>query len=256
MQDPPFRKRHTAGVEYWSFTAAHPGVRAAFSTRRGGTSERPFDTLNLGRHVGDDPRRVDENRRRWQEALGCPVPAVSPRQRHGARVVVLDGGDPGDLDPCDGLVTATPRRPLLLCFADCVPVVISGDTGGTPVVAVVHAGRRGLMAGVIGAAVAAMTGLGAAPGGMAAAVGPAIGRCCYKVDGDTAAGFRRRFGATCVEGRRLDLKAAAAAELAAAGLDAGNVFDIDICTSCDGDFFSYRRDGPVTGRQGAIAWLE
>ena len=134
-------------------------------------------------------------------------------------------------------------------------VLLEAMAYGAPVIAVVHAGRRGLAAGVIGNTVDTMVARGADPAAMTAAIGPCIHSCCYQVDGETAAGFAGRFGDAVLPGDRLDLPAAAGDELVAAGLTAERVHVLDICTCCDGRFFSHRRDGDGTGRQGAIAWI-
>jgi hypothetical protein len=134
---------------------------------------------------------------------------------------------------------------MLKVMADCLPVAIARTTGDDPALALVHAGWRGLLAGVVANAVAAV-------GGRAAAiVGPGIGPCCYEVGEDVAEPFRARFGPQVLRGRHLDLPAAAERALRAAGV--GSVERIDLCTACHADlFFSHRRDGERTGRQGVI----
>jgi YfiH family protein len=173
-----------------------------------------------------------------------------PYQRHSAEVRRADGRGidvPGTpFVECDALWTDEPQRPVLVLAADCVPVALVRRNGERPAVAVVHVGWRGLLAGVVPNAVAA---IGGAP---AAAVGPAIGPCCYEVRGDVAAPFRERFGAAVVTDGKLDLWSATERDL----LDAGcaTVERLDLCTYCHPQlFFSHRRDRGVTGRQGVIA---
>ena len=138
--------------------------------------------------------------------------------------------------------------PLLVLTADCLPIVLL-RTHGTPAVAVLHAGWRGLLAGVVDNGVKALGG-----GGLAAAIGPAIGPCCYEVGEEVAAPFRAAFGADVVRGRNLDLWSAAERALRAGGC--AQVDRVDLCTSCNPDrFFSHRRDDGVTGRQGVLACI-
>lgn len=255
------------GVRFWRFARAAPRTQAVFTCRQEGMSNPPYDSLNLGFHVDDDAGCVHKNRQLLGRAVGHKASTItSPRQRHGAEVGFLkDELDIGagssrhgvnPFDPGDALLTDLQGAPVLLHFADCLPVVLMGESNGKPVVGVIHAGRRSLLAGIVANAVADMFEKGADPGGMIVALGPSIGSCCYEVDEQTAAGFTARFGPGAAAAGRLDLKSAARGELDKAGIAADNVHDLDICTSCNEDFFSYRRDGPKTGRQGAIAWIE
>ena len=224
-----------------------PGPYAvAFSTRRGGVSKAPFDTLNLGRLTDDQPEHVVENRRRLCAKLGTdPELLRYGRQVHGAAVRRAAGtGEPGD-----GLWTDTPGEPLLVFTADCLPVAIARANGGSPAVAALHVGWRGLLAGIVANAV---TALGNAR--LAAAIGPGIGPCCYEVGDEVAGPFRDRYGADVLRDRRLDLWTAAERALNAAGV--ADVNRTDLCTSCNPDlFFSHRRDAGRTGRQGMIAYV-
>jgi YfiH family protein len=218
----------------------------AFSTRRGGVSAAPFDTLNLGRLTDDDPAYVAENRRRLCAELGTdPELLCYGRQVHGATVRRAGGtGEPGD-----GLWTDTPGQPLLVFTADCLPVAVARADGGPSAVAALHVGWRGLLAGIVANAVAALGG-----GTLAAAIGPGIGSCCYEVGDEVAGPFRERYGEEVVSDGRLDLWAAAERALNASGV--ANVQRTDLCTCCNPDlFFSHRRDAGRTGRQGMIAYV-
>jgi YfiH family protein len=214
----------------------------AFSTREGGVSEGPYDSLNLGRLTDDEPQRVEENRRRTCEALGLDPQRLSfNRQVHGATVLRAGGrGEDGD-----ALWSTTPREPMLVFTADCVPVALV-RTVGEPAAAAVHVGWRGLLAGVLERTVEAI-----GRDGLAACVGPAIGACCYEVGEDVAAPYRARFGASVLRPGRLDLRRAAELTLRAAGI--APVEQVDLCTACNRQlFFSHRRDGGLTGRQGLV----
>jgi hypothetical protein len=157
---------------------------------------------------------------------------------------------PGARDtPADGLWTDEPGLPVLAMSADCLPIALARTNGGPPAVAVLHAGWKGLLAGIVAAGVEAL-----GSGSLVAAVGPAIGPCCYEVGEEVAEPYRARFGADVVHGRSLDLWACAERALLAAGVSRVDRFDR--CTACEPEtFFSHRRDHGVTGRQGVIAYV-
>lgn len=223
-----------------------PGpYEVVFSTRVGGVSEGPYASLNLGRLTGDDVGRVDENRRRLCAEAGTrPDRLALNRQIHSALVHRAEAGRHGR--PGDGLWTDEPDLPVLAFAADCVPVALARTNGARPAVAVVHAGWRGLLEGIVGAATAA---LGDA---LAACVGPAIGPCCYEVRDDVAARATAAFGTDVVQARNLDLWTATERALRAAGVE--RVERVDLCTACHPElFFSHRRTGEPRGVQGVIA---
>lgn len=232
-----------------------PGpYRVAFSTRRGGVSEGAFASLNLGIRTDDQPAQVVENRTRLCAAVGAdPDGATMAWQRHGP--VVTRAQPRGIVTPgtvfehCDGLWSDEPQRAMLLLTADCLPIAIARADGDRPAVAILHAGWRGLLAGIVAAGVRA---LGPAP--LAAAVGPGIGPCCYEVGEEVATPFREAFGGDVVRDGKLDLWTAAERALRAAGVERVDRFDL--CTACDAErFFSHRRDEGRTGRQGVIAYV-
>jgi YfiH family protein len=229
-----------------------PGPYAvAFSTRIGGASAGPYESLNLGAMTRDDPRNVVENRRRLCAEVGAgAATATMPCQRHGTDVLRADarGIDvPGTpFEPADGLWTDTPDEAVAILTADCVPVAVVRTSGKRPAVSVVHVGWRGLLAGILENAVRTLGGK------TAAAVGPAIGPCCYEVREDVSRPFADRFGPSLVADGKLDLWRAAEQALADAGC--GSVERVDLCTFCHPElFFSHRRDRGVTGRQGVVA---
>jgi YfiH family protein len=215
-----------------------------FSTRVGGVSEGAFASLNLGMLTGDDPALVEENRSRLCAEVGVePVRLALNRQVHGAGVRRARAGERGE--PGDALWTDEPGVPMLKVTADCLPIAIARTNGDGPALALVHAGWRGLLAGVVANAVAAVGGRSAA------VVGPGIRPCCYEVGREVSEPFRARFGPEVLRGRHLDLPAAAERALRAAGVE--SVEHVDLCTACHaGLFFSHRRDGGRTGRQGVI----
>lgn len=222
-----------------------PGpYRVAFSTRVGGVSAPPFDTLNLGRLTEDDPERVEENRRRLCAGVEAEFDRLTlNRQVHSATVHRARAGSRGV--PGDGLWTDEPEVPMLKIAADCLPIALA-RANGRPALALLHAGWQGLLEGIVAAGVTAL-----GQGRLRAVIGPGIGPCCYEVREDVAAPYRAAFGREIVRDGRLDMWSAAEQALRAAGC--AHVERIDLCTSCHPElFFSHRRDGARTGRQGVL----
>lgn len=228
-----------------------PGARAAFSTRAGGVSDAPFDSLNLGYLTDDDRDAVVGNRRRLTAALGLdPTRVLCGRQVHGAELAVhLEPQDPSPFDSpgvgvaeVDGQVATEAGLSPLVFVADCLPVALAGPGG----VAMLHCGWRGLAAGIIAHGVEAVAATDAA-------IGPGIGPCCYEVGGEVLV----TFAALGIDapGPTLDLTAVARRMLADAGV--GRIEAAELCTSCEqGRFFSHRRDAGRTGRQAGLVWIE
>jgi YfiH family protein len=223
-----------------------PGpYEVAFSTRHGGVSDGAYESLNLGLLTDDAPENVAENRRRLCEATGAdPERLAMNRQVHAATVNRAEAGERGREG--DGLWTDAPGLPMLKVTADCLPVVLARQRG-EPALALLHAGRLGLLEGILQAGIAA---LGEAR--LAAVVGPGIGPCCYEVGDDIADTYRARFGPGAVRGRNLDLWSTAERVLRDSGIEA--VERVDVCTACNPEFFSHRRDRGVTGRQAGVVW--
>jgi YfiH family protein len=219
-----------------------PGARALFTTRRGGYSTGPYESLNLGLLTDDDPDSVARNRALLTDETGVALAYI--RQVHGTKVLEAMVERPGR--EADGEVTAERGVGTIVMTADCLPIAIAG--GGA--VGMVHAGWRGLADGVIANGIGALRRL-AGGGALHAAIGPGAGPCCYEVGEEVHA----RFGGRSRNGHNLDLKAIAREQLARAGAEV--VHDVAMCTICSDPslFFSHRRDHGVTGRQGGIAWL-
>ena len=213
----------------------------AFSTRLGGVSAGPYESLNLGILTDDDRAKVERNRELLAEAAALDPAAIAMGwQVHGTDVKRWDAPPDGaPLDRVDGHVTSRDDLALLVLVADCLPVALAGGDR----VAMVHCGWRGLAGDILAEAV------GHFDEPPAAAVGPGIGPCCYEV-GDEV---RSQFDARHARGRMLDLRAIAEDRLRSAGVE--QVEHVDLCTSCRADlFFSHRRDRGVTGRQGGLVW--
>ena len=227
---------------------APPTYSVAFSTRLGGVSEGPYSSLNLGRRTPDAPERVDENRLRFCSELGvAPAELAMNYQVHSGQVNRAVRGERGSQG--DALWTDERGVPMLALGADCLLIGVVRAGGRRPAAAVIHAGWRGLLAGVVEATVTALGGRQ-----LSAVIGPAIGACCYEVGEPIAVDFRERFGSDVVQGRNVDLWASGERALGRAGCQA--VERLDLCTACHPDlFFSHRRDGGETGRQGVLAYV-
>jgi polyphenol oxidase len=229
------------------------GARAVFSTRRGGVSDGPYESLNLGILTDDDPGRVIENRRRVARAAAVAPERVGMGwQVHGADLLEWSAppserayADPGGklLPRVDGHLTVEPNLGLLVLVADCYPVALS-DGART---AMLHCGWRPLAGGILERAIERFD---ETP---EAAVGPGIGGCCYEVGPEVLEAFADLDGVA--KGRMLDLRAVIARKLGASGVT--RVQHIDHCTSCRPDlYFSHRRDGGITGRQAGLVILD
>jgi YfiH family protein len=238
------------------WAAAPAGVRVSFTCRHGGVSSGAFASLNLGALTADDAANVAENRRRAVAGAGGDgETATMAWQVHGTDIrevtdlpslgrFLQPGAEP--FPKSDGLVTSSRGRALTLLTADCLPVAIASADGRR--LALLHAGWRGIEAGVIEAGVAAV-------GSEAvAAIGPGAGPCCYEVGEDVAGPLTRRFGEDVVRDGRADLWLCAERALRTSGVE--QVAVAGECTICSEDrYFSHRRDHGVTGRQGVVGLL-
>lgn len=235
------------------------GTRIAFTMRTGGMSSAPFESLNLSYAVGDDECAVAQNRHLVCEAMGaaeCFGDLVAPVQVHGCDILevddVIDAQRRASLG-VDGVACSLADVPVLLCFADCVPVALVAPDGSF---AVVHAGWRGALGGIPGLGLAKLVDMASCPPEeVNCYVGPHIGACCYEFDAETLARFVSEFGPACDGGgRHLDLTQAVVASLRGAGADSRRIACTDACTSCTIDsFFSHRKERGKTGRHGAFA---
>ena len=226
-----------------------------FSTRAGGRSCPPYDGLNLGASVGDDAGAVAANRELLARSAGLPQGALAlMRQVHGADVAVVDGPADGVPD-VDALVTTARGLGLVVLAADCLPVLFADATAG--VVAVAHAGRKGLVAGVLQETLAAMQRLGARPAGTSVVVGPAACGRCYEVPQEMADAVEAAVPGTRATTRQgtaaVDLAAGALTVLRQAGVEQAHA--VGGCTlEQPARWFSYRRS-PVTGRHAGLVRL-
>lgn len=244
-----------------------PRITQGFTTRHGGVSVAPYDSLNLGAHVGDDLAQVQANRRRVWHDLGTPESQVAlAEQVHGDTVAVVSAGSgAAPIAGADALVTSTPDLLLMLFFADCVPVYLVDPV--RKVIGLAHAGWRGTAVNIAGKTLQAMTTeFGCVPSACFAAVGPSIGAGSYEVGAEVADQFRSLPGARAssvvtprseISGTyNLNLRAVIFGQLLYAGLPAGSIAVCDEDTFRNKrDFFSYRRDG-ATGRMAAFLGIK
>lgn len=251
----------SGGIEYLS--AHHIAVPHGFTTRLGGVSPAPFDSLNLSMHRGDDPKNVEENFRRLSASVGFDLQKlVISHQTHSDIVRIVTDADAHGLDhhaypECDGLITNTPGVALWVFTADCTPVLLHDPVTGA--VGAVHAGWRGTASGIVKKAVEAMANTyGCRAENICAAIGPNIGPCCFETDRDVPEAMLVAFGDDALpfireKGQKfyVNLK-----ELNALWLRRSGVSVVDIsthCTACERDlYWSHRRTGPARGSQGAI----
>ena len=261
------------GVWYGIFPAlAAAGFTHGISARLGGVSGEPYDSLNLGLHTADESSKVLENRRRFAHAVSIDLSrAVAAEQVHGNKVAVVTEEQAGsgaaiygDAVPgVDALVTNCVRLPLMLFFADCVPIIIADPV--RCVAAISHAGWQGTVAGIATRTVEVMAEtFQTAPQDCIAAVGPSIGPCCYEVDApviDKLREFLPDWETVVTAGARpdrwqLNLWEANRLQLVAAGLQARHIHTAGVCTCCnDRLFFSHRAGRGKTGRLGAVIEL-
>lgn len=241
-----------AAVPLWRPMDAGPAYALAFSSRRGGVSPPPRDSLDLGPSTRVPADLVRENRRRLLERLQLdPAAVVTAGQVHGAVLRLVSR--PGHVAHCDGLLTLTPGLALAVATADCMALLYRAPGA----VAAAHAGWRGAAAGVPGATLQALrAAAGVPPAAVRVALGPCIRACCYEVGPEVAG----KFPSTAVHrvgGRtHLDLPAVARLQLLEAGLPEAALEDTGVCTACHPELcFSYRRDGRGTGRMWGLAAL-
>lgn len=259
-----FRYHNHTPIPYYTFSAldAFPNLRHAVLTRHGGVSPEPWTSLNLGWSVGDDRERVERNYQRWSAALGLRRAELTTTwQVHGNRILVADAEHHGgSLGKADGLITRVPGIPLVQRYADCTPILAYDP--GQHACGIAHAGWQGTVARTAQSLIQAMqTEFGCNPAEMVAAVGPAIGPCCYEVGANVIAAIQHSqtdpdtlLYPTRPGHARLDLWEANARQLHEAGI--GQVVVAEMCTACHRDtFFSHRGDHGRSGRFAAFMML-
>jgi polyphenol oxidase len=268
---PSLERKVIDGVAWWtdSDLLDQHGVVIAFTERGGGVGDPPYASLNLAAHVGDRPEIVDENRSRLLRALGLEHTRerlTMAQQVHGDVVTPVGPAEVGagawaargaaPIPATDALVTVERDVPLLMCFADCVPVILVAPG---PCVAVVHAGWRSALAG-IPALAARMLSFQSNRGAdeISAYIGPHIGHCCYPVSAEILSQFVHAFVTVSrVDSTKgLDLGAAVTESLSREGVKTCSIANLGTCTAENTErFFSHRAEGGLTGRHGALACI-
>ena len=216
-----------------------------FSARHGGVSQGEFGSLNFGDHVGDTALAVENNRKILKKLLSQISP-IFMNQVHGNEVIEVDSNSNSPVT-ADAVITRQAGLPLAVLCADCLPILIKGSK----IVGAIHAGRRGILNGIIAETISRMRALGG--DNLVATIGPAICSRCYEVDLPMYLDAISHDAelATNTETHCLDLKRAARSQLSFQGVE---VSDLEICTAHDSNFFSYRRDG-ITGRNVGVIVL-
>ncbi|MEX3504435.1 peptidoglycan editing factor PgeF [Corynebacterium sp. LK2510] len=242
---------HDTGTQ----TSTTRPVRMVFTSRAGGTSSSPYDSFNLGDHVGDDPDNVAANRHRLADVLGVPSERfVWMEQLHTNTATVVDGPRPEPVEATDALVTTERNLALCVLVADCTPVLLSDHHAG--VIAAVHAGRMGARNGIVRNTVDAMVKLGARPAAIQALLGPAAAGESYEVPRQMAQDVEKHLPGSMTRTAKgttgLDIRAGVVRQLLECGITHIDADPRDTVT--DADFFSYRREG-TTGRQAGVIWL-
>ena len=261
MDNGQWKTVHAGALEY--LTAGNISASHGFTTRLGGVSPKPYDSLNLSMHRGDDPENVEENFRRLATAVGCDLQKlVLSHQTHSDIVRAVTATDAQGLDhhaypECDGLITNTPGVALWVFTADCTPILLHDPVTGA--VGAVHAGWRGTAARIAAKAVEAMTReFGCRPEDIHAAIGPNIGPCCFQTDADVPQAMLEAVGEDAQRHIRfrdgkyyVNLKEINRLILQSAGVE--NIAVSNACTACSPElFWSHRRTGTQRGSQGAI----
>lgn len=235
------------------------GTRIAFTQRSGGVSEAPYDSLNLSSVVGDSLDNVYSNRNALCQSFGLDIyisNLIIPNQVHGD--VILETDTLSETreraqEGADGIICSVADVPVLLCFADCVPVILVAPSGAF---AVLHSGWRGAIASIAGKGLQRLSeAAGCDPSKVNCYIGPHIGSCCYEVSDELIERFVREFGDGCNAGaNHLNLTDAVITALKRAGADGDRIVATQDCTSCRHDlYYSYRAENGVTGRHGAFA---
>lgn len=265
MGEPVLSRFTSHGVTLLGDESRPGGVTFGFTERTGGVSTGCYSSLNLGDACGDSPELVLRNREFALRAVGageCAENLVNPRQVHGDHVVVVRSSNPADVllaqrearEGADAVVCVSANVPVLLCFADCTPVVLVAPGG----FAVIHSGWRGTLARISSKALEVLCReASSAPGDVLAYIGPHIGGDDYEVSCELMDRFRDEFG-DIIEAsyRHLDLGAAVRKTLKDGGVECSSIVDAGVSTASATDrFFSYRAEGGRCGRHGAIACL-
>ena len=241
----------------------HREIIHTFSTRIGGTSKPPYESLNLGFHVGDRPEDVTDNHRLLAKEMGYNLSQlVHMRQIHSDKIVIIDPSQHDFRHPpeCDALLTNQKGIPLMVMVADCTPVLFYDAHKG--VIGVAHAGRAGALQGIVPKALKKMqTHFSSCLQDIQVILGPSIGACCYEVNEEIVQEVREKgydLSTVTKKGRHyLDVNSIIHKQLREIGLDDQQVEDLSVCNACEHkSYFSYRADRQMTGRFAGVIMLK
>jgi polyphenol oxidase len=257
-------RHETDDLVYYTFEAldAFPELTHAITTRHGGVSTGPYSSLNVSNGRGDNPEAVEENLRRICGVLRLERrDLTSPKQQHTAAVRRVGAAERGQIQfGCDALINDETRLPLLLRYADCVPVLIYDPAHSA--LALVHSGWRGTVLGAPRVAVESMVReFGSQPEELVAAIGPSIGPCCYEVGPEVVDAVRSSFSASdtllaSLPGGRFHLDLWAANRRWLSGCGVKRIEVSELCTACHTeDFYSHRAENGKTGHFAAVMSL-
>jgi polyphenol oxidase len=265
MGDGGFKRQEENGIPYYACIAFQefPFLRHGFSTRHGGVSPLPLTALNLSQVSWDSPTNVAENRRRFLAALRLEhVPLVTLSQVHSSRLHILDENTPPEngRPQADAVATMRSGTAIGVQVADCFPILVADPR--KRVIAAIHAGWRGTLERIFSKTVAGLrAGFGTDPADLITAVGPGIHPCCFEVGPEVVDQFRAAYPGVKLAGPHparhgkyfIDLPKALQLQFEETGLNVDNVFILNACTRCNtGEFFSYRGEGPQSGRMMAV----
>lgn len=231
--------------------ALDASVLVHFTNRHGGVSKTPYSSNNLAFHVGDNPLHVKQNRSLTCKELGIESSVlISMNQVHGTNIVNIDKSTITSPPQCDGILTNKSQLALMVQCADCTPVLLYAPDVGA--IGALHAGRAGAFGGIVPKAIEKLAcDFGANKSALHVWIGPAIGVCCYEIDGEVLEYAKEHFG-NFVNEKKLDIAGIILEQLRQDGVQ--NIHHDKTCTMCNKDYFSYRREGQ-TGRQGGIIML-
>jgi len=228
-------------------------IKYYFTDRHGGVSTPPYDSLNLAFHVGDNKASVIKNRTILQNKLNLQN-IIWMEQVHGNSVQTIFSPQPEPIPACDAIITSQPNIALAVMVADCIPILMFDPK--RHIIAAVHAGRNGTFLQIASKTVEVMQKeFGCVPADIQVIMGPSIHSCCYEIGNELVAIVEKNFGKNYLNGRMLDLQKLNRDQLIKANVKKDNIKISSICTCCDSNYFSYRREG-TTGRFVGVIWME
>jgi len=228
-------------------------IKYHFTDRYGGVSTPPYDSLNLAFHVGDDQANVIKNRTILQNRLNLQN-IVWMEQVHGDNIQTISSPQSKPIPACDAIITNQPNIALAVMVADCIPILIFDPK--RKIIAAIHAGRNGTFLQIAPKTVEVIhKEFGCLPTDIQVIMGPSIHTCCYEIGDNLAAIVEKNFGKSYMNGRMLNLQKLNQDQLIKANVRKDNIKISSICTCCDPNYFSYRREG-ITGRFAGVIWME